>query len=136
MDWVTDSIAIGNYLDTQDAERLARDGVRSIFGLDGKLRGKTAQELGVERLVVYSLVDGPGNDLRVFRLAIDTLRELVEKHPRVLVHCHAGRSRSPILVAGYLMTCEQITPEAALGRVARKRQIQITDGLEELLYRL
>ena len=35
MDWITDQIAIGNYLDAQDLELLRREGIAPILCLDG-----------------------------------------------------------------------------------------------------
>ncbi len=76
MDWITNEIAIGNYLEALDVELQA---------------------------------------------------------PPVLVQCHAGRSRSAVVMAGYLVAVRGINPEAALHFVAEKRQIAVTAGLERLL---
>ena len=64
---------------------------------------------------------------------MDYLSELVNATPPVLVQCHAGRSRSAVVVAGYLVTARGIDPEEALNFVALKRQIAVTPGLERLL---
>ncbi|KAI0064030.1 phosphatases II [Artomyces pyxidatus] len=40
---------------------------------------------------------------------------------RVLVHCSAAISRSPTIVAAYLMQSEGLTLKAALGRIVRAR---------------
>lgn len=134
MDWITETIAIGNFLDAQDVAILSREGIRSILGLDGKLRGTTASDLGVARIEVFEFNDGPGNDPQRYQQAVDTLRELVEENSPVLVHCHAGRSRSPIVVAGYFVLTEGMNPEDAINRVAGKREINISEGLDKLLY--
>ena len=85
---------------------------------------------------VFNLIDGLGNDMRTFTRAVDTLIQFVESHPPVLVHCHAGRSRSPIVVAGYLIVKEKMEPEDALAFIGTKREINVTPGLEDLLYYL
>lgn len=38
MDWITDRIAIGNYLDAQDRTLLQAEGVRAVLSLDGTRR--------------------------------------------------------------------------------------------------
>jgi dual specificity phosphatase 12 len=136
MDWITDRVAIGNHLEAQDAELLKRHAFRSVLSLDGTLAADRAAEFGLAEVVPYRLVDGAGNDLRVFRLATRDLRRLAKAQAPVLVHCHAGRSRSAVVVAAYLMLVEGLEPEAALAAVAAKREVNVTPALVELLYKL
>jgi protein-tyrosine phosphatase len=136
MDWITDTIAIGNYLEAQDAELLGQASVRSVLSLDGSLTQQRADELGLERVVTTVLVDGPGNDLRVFRGAIESLTFLAGTKPPVLVQCHAGRSRSVAVVAGYLIVAQEMAPEQAIEQITAKRECSLAPGLEELLYKL
>src|SRR5262245_8255115 len=133
MDWITQEVAIGNYLDAQDAELLKRHGFRSVVSLDGSLTTKRAAEFGLSGVASYHLIDGAGNDLRIFRFAVNDLLRLVRSQPPVLVQCHAGRSRSAIVVAAYLMETQGIPPEAAIAAIAAKREINVTAGLTELL---
>jgi|GEM_PF-6496058 len=74
-----------------------------------------------------------GNDPRLFRRAIENLADLVSTSPPVLVQCHAGRSRSAVVVAGYLIKHCEMTQEEALALLAAKREIAITAGVERLL---
>ena len=133
MNFITDDIAIGNYVEAHNAELLKSAGIRSILGLDGKLHRSQTKELGVERIEVFRFVDGPGNDPAIYRRVIDVLRDLVKQYPPVLVHCHAGRRRSPIIVAGYLMATQSLSSQEAIARVEWRRQIELTAGIEELL---
>jgi protein-tyrosine phosphatase len=136
LDWITDEVAIGNYLEAQDAALLKQHAFRSVVSLDGTLSTKQAAEFGLSEVASYQLVDGAGNDLRVFQLAIDDLRRLARLHSPVLVQCHAGRSRSAVVVAGYLMHANQIEPAEAIAAVAAKRDINVTPALLELLHKL
>jgi protein-tyrosine phosphatase len=133
VDWITDEIAVGNYLEALDIELLQRDRFASALSLDGTLYGKDPADCGLRRIEVVRLEDAPGNDFRLFKLAVDNLVELVRDAPPVLVQCHAGRSRSAVVVAGYLVTARGIDPEEALRFVAGKREIAVTLGLEQLL---
>jgi protein-tyrosine phosphatase len=134
MDWITEHVAVGNYLEAQDTELLRRHGFRSVLSLDGSLVAERAAELGLSEIVALRLIDGSGNDPRVFRSAIEALVRLAGSLPPVLVHCHAGRSRAPAVVAGYLMQVRGIEPDAAIGLVAEKRAVSITVALELMLY--
>ena len=62
MNWITDTIAIGNYLDAQDKDLLQREGIVSALSLDGCLAGRSPDEVGVRKVTVIKLQDGPGND--------------------------------------------------------------------------
>ena len=68
--------------------------------------------------------------------AIDDLAELVREAAPVLVHCHAGQSRSVAVVAGYLMQTLRIPTDEALAQVAARRQItlMVAPDLKDLLY--
>jgi protein-tyrosine phosphatase len=136
LDWITDEVAIGNYLKAQDAALLKQQAFRSVVNLDGTLSTKQAGEFGLAEVVAYRLIDGAGNDPRVFRYAVDDLRRLARLHPPVLVQCHAGRSRSAVVVAAYLMRSRDLEPEEAIAAVAAKREINVTPALVELLYKL
>ena len=136
MDWITEVVAIGNYLEAQDPALLRKFGVRSVLSLDGSLKHEQAAELGLAAIGDVKLIDGHGNDPRVFRSAIDSLVYLVGKHPPVLVQCHAGRSRSVAVVAGYLVTTLPTDPETAIKLVTSKREVNMAAALETLLYDL
>jgi protein-tyrosine phosphatase len=136
VDWIEENIAIGNFQEAKDAEILQGIRIASALSLDGTLSGLKPQALGLKRIEVVRLEDGPGNDLRLFNLAVAALGELVRVAPPVLVQCHAGRSRSVVIVAAYLMKAFGLHAEAAVARVASKREISVTPGLERLLEKL
>jgi protein-tyrosine phosphatase len=136
MNWITERIAIGNYLEAQDSELLGRHGFRSILSLDGSLTTEDAAHLNLNRLVTFQLIDGAGNDPRVIQRAVESLGDMVESHPPVFVHCHAGRSRSVIIVAGHLVQVLGIDVDEAIAQVMSKREANIAPALRELLYRL
>src|SRR4051812_18598564 len=103
MNWITEQVAIGNYLEAQDPDLLPREGIASVLGLDRTLQGRAASDLRLRAIEVVPLEDAPGNDPRLFRQAVAALAGLCRDSGPVLVQCHAGRSRSAVVVAGYLM---------------------------------
>jgi hypothetical protein len=133
MDWITENIAIGNYLEVENSDLLRKSSIRSILGLIRTLQGKDPTELGLKYIEIVPLVDGPGNDSRLFQRAVAALTELVEKAPPVLVHCQAGRSRSVVVVAAYLMQSLEIDVEEALARVTAKREGYVSPEMKNLL---
>jgi len=133
MDWVTESIAIGNYLEAADTGLHRSEGIRSLVCLDGKLRGTAPQSLGLEALEAFEMKDGPGNEPHILKRAVAAVALLSTKHPKLLVQCHAGRSRSVIVVAAYLMKSRGWTVDQALRFVGSKREVCMTPGIEALL---
>jgi hypothetical protein len=130
---ITDSLFIGNFEDVEKPEVLASEGVQSILCLNGYLRGRAPESCGVQALRVFDLKDGPGNDPYVFKLAVRAVGELARRHPKLLVHCHAGRSRSVVVVAGHLMLVRNLTADEAIALIAAHREIALTPGLAAML---
>ena len=133
MDSITGSIWIGNYLDARDSVALAKDGIRSILCLDGCLTGADLAKLGVDRIEIVELIDGAGNPPERFLRAVRLLQLLVTKHAPVLVHCHAGQSRSAAVVCKFFMQAEGNSLAEAMRRITRKRRVAIVAGLQEAL---
>jgi protein-tyrosine phosphatase len=71
--------------------------------LNGKLRGVRAEMLGLDAVDNYDLKDGPGNNPHIFRRAVGAIGRFARRHPKLLVQCHVGRSRSVIEVAAHLI---------------------------------
>jgi protein-tyrosine phosphatase len=136
LDSITNEIVVGDYLEAQNAACLRHHGIRSVLSLDGTLAENDAKRLGLEMIVAIRLTDGAGNDIRVLQRAVESLGELVRSYPPVLVQCHAGRSRSIVVVAGHLAKSHNIEPVEAVALVAEKRDVNVTPALIELLERL
>jgi protein-tyrosine phosphatase len=96
---------------------------RRRYSLVGLFVGRSPASMGVERLELFPLMDGPGDNPQRFAQAVDLLARLVTESPPVFVHCRAGRSRSPAVVAGYLMQARGLNAEEALAFVAARRSI-------------
>jgi hypothetical protein len=133
MDSITDKIWIGNHLDARDRTALQSAGIRSILCLDGSIAGMKPHELGVERVEVVELIDGAGNPPEKFLRAVRLVRDLVLRHAPVLVHCHAGQSRSAVVVCKFFMQEQGDSLSDAMRRITCKRRVAIIAGLQEAL---
>ena len=89
---------------------------------------------GVACVQVVHLVDG-ANEMVVFREAVALLEELIAAHGRVVVHCRAGLSRSPAVVAAYLKNAQNLEAKEALAFVKARRESTIVPELVELVER-
>ncbi len=136
MNWITDTILIGNYADSQRVNQVREASIQSILRLIHAGKGVDRDELGVQTIAVIPLIDGPGNDPRHLQDAIDTLAMLVEEESPVLVHCRAGISRAPTIVAGYLAKYEGMKLGSAFKLIRSKRRINVHGELRESLRKL
>jgi protein-tyrosine phosphatase len=75
-------------------------------------------------ILQYRIADSPHEDIHEILLnAIDKIEQYRVEGHRVLVHCHAGISRSPSVVLAYLMKWNQLTLYDAWNMVFLKRPI-------------
>ncbi|HEX4342164.1 MAG TPA: dual specificity protein phosphatase [Verrucomicrobiae bacterium] len=133
MDQITEEIWIGSVNDVQNAVALKQNKIRSVLCLDGCLRGKTIENIGVDRIEVVELIDGRGNRPEIFLRTVRMLKELKKKYSPVLVHCHAGQSRSAAVVCKFLMAEEGKSLADAMRTITSKRKVAIQAGLQEVL---
>lgn len=136
MDWITETIAIGNRIDAHDSVLREQNGFCSLISLDGSMTDDQALAVGYDDCVCISMVDGPGNNVDIFRSVVQALIDMTEESPPVLVHCHAGRSRSVTVVAGYMVKTKGWSVQAAYDFIAAKRETAVQAGLPELLRKL
>lgn len=126
MDWITEQIAIGN---VEDAEAVREGDLDAILCLRPGCSCEARDDVDVEFL---PLIDGPGNPSAIVLEALEFLRVSLAAGERVLVHCHAGRSRSVCVVAAWLMAEGGLSRAASLRFVQERRTggIWLTPGIE------
>jgi hypothetical protein len=113
MDWITDRIAIGNSCDA-----------RAPKGVDATIN--VAVDLHISEDFEWrhkvGLIDGPGNHPQTFMAAVLLLDALMEEGKKVLVHCHAGRSRSVMVISTWLAWREGRSFDVTLKAIQKLRQ--------------
>jgi protein-tyrosine phosphatase len=132
--WITDTIAITNYVSAHNKDVLAEQNIKGVLCLDRDLEGSPSTARGVDCVRVAHLTDG-ANELFFFREAVAALEELVASCGRVVVHCRAGRSRSIAVVAAYLKKAFNMEAHDALEIVRSKRPSAVAPELIRLVER-
>jgi protein-tyrosine phosphatase len=89
--------------------------------------------VGIWKTKMFDLIDGAGNDPYVFLKAVDALKHYRQSRSPVLVHCHAGKSRSAVLVAVHFMRNHGMSLSDAMELISSRRDIRITSGMQEAL---
>lgn len=126
IDRVDENVFIGGYLAASDPGEVRRRGITRIvkmFGDDASYPGGYHRHPGVA-YAVFPALDTPEYDIRGD--AVEALRFIkrgVDANERVLVHCHAGISRSSTVVLLYLMVYRGLSLDEALRRLTRARPV-------------
>ncbi len=105
----------------RDLGFLAASGFRAVLCLD---RGEFDSSTDPDEmpLIVWLRALDLGNMTEeAFEEAVKALRTLVERHEKVVVHCHHGTGRSVAVVAAYLVETEDLSAEEAIDEVAGLR---------------
>lgn len=127
VDWITDNIAIGNFLDAREA--IVSRSLDAILCLKPECCDEGNEDLQV---LCVPLEDGFGNTKYAIDMALHFIHDAVSSDEKILVHCHAGRSRSVCVVAVYLAKYGGYTRDSALALIRGKREIYLSDGIEEI----
>jgi len=117
---VDSNVYIGGYLIAADPAFIRRAGISRIvklFADDPSYPGGYHRHPGVRYLVVPAS-DVPEYDIRAgAEAALRFIQEGIAANERILVHCHAGVSRSATVVLLHLMVNRGYDLDAALGRL-------------------
>jgi len=116
MDFVTESVAIGDASDVQDIEGLRRARIGAVLSL-----AALTHEPPPMPHKAIALVDRQALSGDVIRAATGFVKAHVDAGRRVLVHCFAGVSRSAALTLCYLHECLEMPIDEALARVKARR---------------
>lgn len=99
MEQIVEGVWLGDSLDAKFENGLREANIRSVLNCAWDLSYEITPSI---LQVKVGLIDGPGNRTRAMGLAINALEKLTKLGP-VLVHCHAGKSRSPSVIAAWLV---------------------------------
>ncbi len=98
--FIYQNIYLGSLVAANDYEWLKKNNITHVLGLIGS----QYKYDGIKYLVVDNLHDYPSeNILKYFRDSFTFIDQSLDEGGRVLIHCHAGISRSTTIVIGYLI---------------------------------
>ena len=115
---ISSQIWLGNILDSENEASLKTQGVSAILNVAAEAN---ARELPGIYYIRVNLSDVNSNLKSQYKKALMGLEQMIEDEHTVLVHCMAGQSRRPAIVAGYLMLSEALDPYEAIYFVVSKK---------------
>lgn len=118
---ITNDIFISHWIPAFQRDFLNTFNIKAIMCLSGHHSHRLKEQLGVESIFSISMPDGPGTTPDMILKYTAKLKEFIDEHGRTLVHCRAGQSRSPSIVAAYLMRYERMSLPEALQLVREAR---------------
>lgn len=117
MDKVYDNIYIGDKTEAQKRNRLSLNNVAYVVTLCETKSDYTT----VHHVIEDAPLDNPEEHQSRFNRAVDIVLEALDQDVNILVHCAAGISRSPSVVATAIAHRENITLEDAVELVREER---------------
>ena len=125
---------LGNAGDGRDPARLREAGIAAVINLAVEEPSAT-----LPRTMTYChfpIMDGTQECEGVLAVAIQTLVALLRNQVPVLVHCGAGMSRSPAIVAAALAMIEGGNPEDRLRQLVSGHPHDVSPQLWEAVRRI
>ncbi|KAK5662230.1 hypothetical protein OQA88_8135 [Cercophora sp. LCS_1] len=105
---------------TSNAEFLKREGITHVLSI-GKSPAARHEEITYERISLTDEEDSPITE--AVKSASDIIDKIASAGGKVLVHCSAAISRSPAVVAGYLMAKRGMTLRESLETLVQARDV-------------
>jgi len=99
------------------------DGIDAILNLREEYQDATGNRLPYAYMWLPIPDAAPAPDLKWLALAVRFIENMVIHNKSVLVHCAAGRSRSPFVAVAYLMKKLKLPAAQTIALVASKQQI-------------
>ena len=99
MKFINEQIAIGTSHDGQNEQPLIKAGISAAMNVAIDL---DMPEYEIIKGKHMGLVCGPGNSLEMIEAAVSTAKFLLQVHKKILIFCHSGLDRSPLVAAALL----------------------------------
>jgi protein-tyrosine phosphatase len=121
--WITPNIALGNIKAGTQFDRLKMNDIKAVVvALPSLPRSKMDYVMNDISFLHISSNDHPSQDLSMyFPMVFDFISSFVESGKNVLVHCHAGVSRSTTLLTSYLMAKRKQNHSEVLRHIRSRR---------------
>lgn len=119
IDQILPGLYIGNYITSQCSHALSLFNINAVINCS-KINNKPITS---RYLFVYTKDEHGFYICRSFRQVNEFIEKCLSENINILVHCMYGMSRSPTLVAAYLIKTKQLNRKDALHFIKERRYI-------------
>jgi protein-tyrosine phosphatase len=122
-DWILEDVALGNIIAGSQLNELQKNNISAVVAILPHLPHKSSHYVkNGFSLFHIPLFDAPNEDISKW---FDHVSDFIMAHRfmkrKILVHCHAGISRSTTLVASFLMNLKNWNHNEAIRYIRTKR---------------
>ncbi|TNV75194.1 hypothetical protein FGO68_gene7170 [Halteria grandinella] len=131
IDQIIDGLYLGSMTSAFNKDLLEVLGIKAIVTVADQIEPLFPESIDYH---IIRVLDLPSEDLLShFPKAYDFIHKYISKDQNVLVHCANGISRSPTVLASYLMKNGKLTAKDALSQVQSCRRVNPNRGFLEQL---
>ena len=115
---------LGNHLASEDSKFFKKNKIKAVLNTTKTLPNKfVSDKIEYMKIPVNDQLKQIDFDLMTEYLpfAVSYIRKHIIQKNNLLIHCLAGKSRSAICMAGYLVKYHKMTPEQSIQFVLKKR---------------
>lgn len=123
---IFENLYLGNIDSAKDINFIKKNNIKYIFNISNGIPNYFDSNYQIKYYNLYVADSLLKKDIEIMNNAlpylVNVLDECLEKDDgNILIHCHAGRQRSAILVAAYLVYKFHMTPDEAYNFILEKR---------------
>jgi protein-tyrosine phosphatase len=123
---ITDKIYLGNYQAAKDKDLFSTKKIKAVLNCTRDIPHYFIRDKDIEYMRIAVEDSLKDKDFDLMYQYMPCIVEFIHKHVyiqkhNILVHCHAGRQRSAIAVAAYLVAKYNMTPHEACKLILEKR---------------
>lgn len=96
---ITEKLYISDWIEANSRDFLEGNDIKCVLNV---CRERDNDNIEGVKYTHYPMIDGEGTTGEQLEYAVKTLELLINENNKVLVHCLAGVSRSPMVVALYI----------------------------------
>lgn len=127
--FISPRIAVGNSADGRNESLMAFNGIAAALNVANDL---DMPAYGAVKGRFAGLIPGPGNTLQMIDEAVEVAKTLLRLHKKLLIFCHSGADRSPLVAAAVLCELERFSFDKAWQIVREKLGDQVQFEMSEI----
>jgi protein tyrosine phosphatase len=127
---IVDNIWLGNYVDSSNLEFIKENNIKVIINCSKNLPFWFDDKITPFKYRLSLDDDQSQEAMHLMYLYLPKIIDLIKSHvarnENIYIHCHAGMQRSACVLACYLMSSFNVSPQEAVNYIKNKRNISFS----------